>query len=101
MCIEAKKTFEVEYKKLSLHPSGLYILAAADSKVSFINILVGDLNVFKELPISKPRVLEFSNGGQYFAVANDRHIHIWDFFRDTAHPELTFTGHSKLGIYIY
>ena len=104
MCIEIQKTFEVEHKILSLHPSGLYMLAASDSKVSFMDVLVGDLAIFRELNINKPSVIEFSNTGQFFAVSNNRNICIWDFFKNAKHPELVFTDHSKLGkfyLFIY
>ena len=97
MCIEIRKTFEFEVKKLSLHPSGLYLLAATDTKVLFVHILISNLKIYKEINFSKARIMHFSNGGQFFALSNDKNIQILDFYQESNVPVFVFEGHEKQG----
>jgi WD40 repeat protein len=95
MCIECNKYFDFEIKHLTLHPSGFYLLAASESHLYFIHILIGDLIIFKKMNFSKTRVMQFSHGGQFFALSNDKNLLIYEFHKEKMEPIIIFEGHDK------
>ena len=76
----------------------MYILAATEKKIMFIQILLNELFMLKEISFNKAKVLEFSNGGHFYAVSNDKNIQIMNFLTANSTPELIFNGHNKQGI---
>ena len=54
--------------------------------------------MLKEISFNKAKVLEFSNGGHFYAVSNDKNIQIMNFLTANSTPELIFNGHNKQGI---
>ena len=65
--IKMCQTLNEEPLALSMHPSGFHMVVSTADSVKIINILDDRLEIYKELGIKGCKVLEFSNGGQYFA----------------------------------
>ena len=80
MCIESRKHFNFEINQISLHPSGLHLLAASETHVYFMHILIGNISIYHQFSFSKARVLQVSNGGQFFALSNDKTVRIYEFY---------------------
>ncbi|OUM68235.1 hypothetical protein PIROE2DRAFT_4113, partial [Piromyces sp. E2] len=79
---EITKFFNDDIYSVSLHPSGLNILAGFSDKLRLMNILIDDLKPYKEFNIRGCKECKFSNGGQYFAAAYRNYVHIfstWSF----------------------
>ncbi|ORY73038.1 WD40 repeat-like protein [Neocallimastix californiae] len=79
---EITKFFNDDVYSVSLHPSGLNILAGFSDKLRLMNILIDDLKPYKEFNIRGCKECKFSNGGQYFAAAYRNCVHIfstWSF----------------------
>ncbi|ORX57709.1 WD repeat-containing protein 65 [Piromyces finnis] len=79
---EITKFFNDDIYSVSLHPSGLNILAGFSDKLRLMNILIDDLKPYKEFNIRGCKECKFSNGGQYFAAAYRNCVHIfstWSF----------------------
>jgi WD40 repeat protein len=48
---ELTKFFPEESLSVSIHPSGLYLLAGFSDKLRLMNLLIDDIRVFREFPI--------------------------------------------------
>jgi len=90
---EITKFFTDDVYCVSMHPSGLNILAGFNDKLRLMNILIDDLKPYKEFNIRGCRECKFSNGGQYFAAAYRNCVHI---FSTWSYENLcTLKGHSS------
>ena len=90
--LELLKTFSEETYSLSLHPSSLHILVGFADKLRFMNILMDDFRVLKELPIKACKECQFSNGGQHFAAMNGNTIQVFQTY--TCECIATLRGHN-------
>ena len=78
--LELMKYFPEEPYSVAIHPSGLTILVGFNDKLRLMNLLIEDIRSFKEFPVKSCRECQFSNGGQYFAVANGTTIQIYSTY---------------------
>ena len=60
--------FPEEPLALALHPSGFHILVSTPDHIKMMNILDNRIETYKEIAVKCCKVIEFSHGGQYFAV---------------------------------
>ena len=79
---EQVKYFPEEAYSISLHPSGLYILAGFSDKLRLMTVLMDDMRTYREFPIRSCQECRFSNGGHLFAATHGNMIQIhsvWTF----------------------
>jgi WD40 repeat protein len=79
---ELMKTFGDEPQSISLHPSGLYLLAGFSDKLRLLNILMDDLRPVREFSIRACKKCIFANGGHIFAAVHGNIVQIfstWSF----------------------
>jgi cilia- and flagella-associated protein 57 len=79
---ELTKIFVDEPLSISLHPSGLYVLAGFSDKLRLFNILMDDLRLAKEFSIRACKKCCFSNGGHLIAATNGNAVQLfsaWTF----------------------
>ncbi|KAL2912228.1 hypothetical protein HK105_208296 [Polyrhizophydium stewartii] len=74
---ELLKYFTEEAHSVSLHPSGLYLLAGFSDKLRLMNVLMDDLRPVREFGIRACKECRFSNGGHSFAAAHGNIIQIF------------------------
>lgn len=70
MSQEAAREFAEDIYCVSIHPTGLFVLAGCVDKIRMYTVLLNDIRELKEWPIRMCKELKFSNGGHMFAVAN-------------------------------
>ena len=77
--MDVMRYFESEGTPLSvaLHPSGLQVLIGFTDTLRLASILIDDIRPIKDFNIKGCIECQFSNGGQYFAVANGNAIQIF------------------------
>jgi len=68
--LEVVKTFPTDAYSISMHPSGLHILAGFQDRLRFMNLYSDDICEFKAFQIRQCMECRFSLGGQYFAAVN-------------------------------
>lgn len=90
--IEVSQFFDEDIYDISLHPCGLQILLCCSSSVQLCNILVNELRLEHEIGIQSCQLCCFSNGGQYFALAYNAFVQIFDSY--TFESLCTLRGHS-------
>ncbi|KAI8809706.1 WD40-repeat-containing domain protein [Cladochytrium replicatum] len=74
---ELVKYFPEEPHSVSLHPSGLYVLAGFSDKLRLMNLLIDDLRLFREFSVRGCRECKFSNGGHMFAAVHGNMIQLY------------------------
>jgi len=63
---------------VSTHPSGLMCLISFKDRVKMYNILMDQLQEYRELVLKGCQTLAFSHGGQLFAAAANININVYD-----------------------
>ncbi len=76
--LEVVKYFPEEAISVSLHPSGLYVLAAFTNSIKLMTLLIDDIRPFWESNIPGCKECSFSNGGQFFAVVLGSTVQIYN-----------------------
>eukprot|EP00003_Mantamonas_plastica_P007526 TRINITY_DN1634_c0_g1_i5.p1 TRINITY_DN1634_c0_g1~~TRINITY_DN1634_c0_g1_i5.p1 ORF type:complete len:1021 (+),score=468.18 TRINITY_DN1634_c0_g1_i5:488-3550(+) len=76
--LELEKPFAEEAYSIAFHPSGLFILVGFSDKLRLMNLLMDDIEQFKEITIRGCKECKFSNGGQYFAAVNSNTIQVFN-----------------------
>lgn len=76
--LEVIKYFPEEATTISLHPSGLYILAAFTNSIKLMTLLIDDIRPFWENNIPGCKECSFSNGGQFFAAVLGSTVQIYN-----------------------
>lgn len=76
--LEVIKYFPDEAISISIHPSGLYILAAFTNSIKLMTLLIDDIRPFWENNIPACKECSFSNGGQFFAVVLGSTVQIYN-----------------------
>ena len=61
--LEIKKEFPEEAYALAFHPSGFHLVVGFTDKVRMLNILIDDIQAYKEIPVKNCREIAFSHGG--------------------------------------
>nr|XP_048717481.1 cilia- and flagella-associated protein 57 isoform X3 [Caretta caretta] len=75
--LDLYKEYQEEAYAVSLHPTGLYVLAGFSDKLRLMNLLIDDIRTFKDFTVRGCRECTFSNGGHLFAAVNGNVIHIY------------------------
>ncbi|XP_029362494.1 cilia- and flagella-associated protein 57 isoform X2 [Echeneis naucrates] len=75
--LELYKEFQDEAHSVALHPTGLFILVGFSDKLRLMNLVVGDIQPFKEFTVRSCIECAFSHGGHMFAAVNGNVIHIY------------------------
>ncbi|EGR34794.1 WD repeat protein [Ichthyophthirius multifiliis] len=95
--------FNEEPLSVALNPQGIYAVVSFTDKLKLINLNINTQNSknnsFKEIsPFKSCRLIQFSNGGQYFAAVNifsqNHIIQIFNFYTGEGPPHLTLKGHT-------
>ncbi|TPX41520.1 hypothetical protein SeMB42_g05538 [Synchytrium endobioticum] len=76
--VDLVRYFPDEPFSVSLHPSGLYVLAGFSDKLRLMNVLMDDLRLYKEFAVRACREVRFSNGGHLFAAAHGNAIQVFN-----------------------
>lgn len=78
--LEFVKTFAEDVYSVAVHPSGFQLLIGFSDKLRLVNILMNDFGKVTELDIRACRECRFSNGGQFFAAANQSVVQIFNTY---------------------
>ena len=79
--LEIVKYFNNAIYSVSFHPSGLHILGGFEDKLKLLNVLMDDIEPYKDFHIVRScRECRFSNGGHIFAAVNGDKIHIYSTY---------------------
>eukprot|EP00758_Cryptobia_borreli_P001257 Tbor_TRINITY_DN2079_c0_g1::TRINITY_DN2079_c0_g1_i1::g.12107::m.12107 len=78
--VECSKHFSAEILSISIHPSGLHLIAGFPDKLRFMNIYGDDIREFRSYNIRGCTECRFSNGGQFFAAATPAIIHVYETY---------------------
>ncbi|XP_024523319.1 cilia- and flagella-associated protein 57 [Selaginella moellendorffii] len=89
---EVVKFFQEEAFSVALHPTGFYALVGFTDKLRFMNLLIDDIRICKEIGIKGCQECVFSNGGQYFAAVHVNVIQIFSTY--TCENVGNLRGHS-------
>ena len=91
---EISTVFPEECLTLAFHPSGLHLVIALQDKINMCKVLSNSVQSFKNLPIKGCNEIRFSNGGHLFAcVAQEKLIHVYNFYTYECTERMKFTGH--------
>ncbi|KAL7747058.1 Cilia- and flagella-associated protein 57 [Sorochytrium milnesiophthora] len=80
--LESIRFFNTEPLSVAFHPSGSYLFVGFADSAKLLKILLDDIKPYWEQPARNCRECKFSNGGQYFAMAQESLITIkstWTF----------------------
>ncbi len=92
--LEIQTTFAEECHAVAFHPSGLHLIVAMQDKILMCNILSRTITSFKTHPIKGCTEIKFSHGGHLFAcAANQKDIHVFNFYTGECSISMQFTGH--------
>jgi len=75
--MEAVKVFQDEPLSVAIHPSGLHVLVGFQDAVRYINLLMDEMRVFREINVKQCREARFSHGGHLFALANSTVVQVY------------------------
>ena len=90
--MEVIEYFNEDILDISVHPCGLKILLCCTTSVRLCSILVDGLKLAHEIEIKSCQLCRFSSGGQYFALAYNAFVQIYDTY--TCESICTLRGHS-------
>ena len=94
--LEIQTQFPEECLAVAFHPSGLHLVVAMQDKIQMCNVLSKSIVSFKSHPIKACTEIKFSHGGNMFAcVANQKDIHVYNFYTSDCPPTMMFTGHVQ------
>lgn len=94
--LEIQTLFPEECLAVAFHPSGLHLVVAMQDKIQMCNVLSKAIVSFKSHPIKACTEIKFSHGGEKFAcVANQKDIHIYNFYTSDCPPTMMFVGHVQ------
>jgi hypothetical protein len=83
MNLEAMKEFEEPASAIAFHPAGYHLVVAFVNKIRILNIFLedaqnneqfGTLSTFKDIGVKKCEEIQFSPGGQFFALCHQNKI---------------------------
>eukprot|EP00771_Trimastix_marina_P000439 gnl/Trimastix_PCT/1458.p1 GENE.gnl/Trimastix_PCT/1458~~gnl/Trimastix_PCT/1458.p1 ORF type:complete len:1226 (+),score=374.41 gnl/Trimastix_PCT/1458:396-3680(+) len=90
--LELSQPFTEQVHSISLHPSGLHVVAGFHDKLRLMNILMDEIRPTREFKIKECRVCSFSHGGHYFAAVNNRMVLLFNTYTGESVGKLS--GHS-------
>ncbi|XP_050525213.1 cilia- and flagella-associated protein 57-like isoform X2 [Daktulosphaira vitifoliae] len=85
--------YQEDIFSVSLHPSGLYSIAAFTGKVEFQLVYTEGLKRWREFSITSCNLTEFSMSGHMFALANQFDVDV--YCSVTFEKRFTFKAHSQ------
>ena len=74
------KEFSEELHSVSIHPSGLHIVAGFTDKIRLFNVMLKDLKCFGEINVKECHAIQFSGGGHMIAVAHNATIELYETY---------------------
>ena len=74
---ELVKSFPEEPHSVAIHPSGHHVVVGFADKLRFMNVLMDDIRMVKEMGVKAAREVRFSHGGAMFAVASGNFIVVY------------------------
>lgn len=86
--------YQEDIFSVSLHPSGLYSVAAFTGKVEFQLVHTEGLKAWREFTVTYCNLTEFSTSGHMFALANQFDIDV--YCSVTFEKRFMFKGHSNI-----
>ena len=93
-CLEICKFFHNEEPlSVALHPGGHHLLIGFSNKLQLMNILVDDLQIVRDFPITMCRECHFSKGGHAFAAAQSNVISVFNYH--SGKKQIDFKGHNS------
>lgn len=90
--IDVVQYFDEDIHDISLHPCGLQLLICCTSYVGCCSILVNELKLCHQINVQSCQICSFSHGGQYFALAYNAFVQIYDSL--ACETICTLRGHS-------
>ncbi|KAK1931919.1 Cilia- and flagella-associated protein 57 [Phytophthora citrophthora] len=87
------KFFREDALCVAFHPSGLHVAVGFTDKLRMLNVLMDDIRSCREFAIKGCREVRFSNGGQFFAAANNNVVHVYATY--TGELLAVLRGHSN------
>ncbi|KAI5064817.1 hypothetical protein GOP47_0019512 [Adiantum capillus-veneris] len=96
---EIVKSFHEDAFSVALHPSGLHVLVGFSDKLRFMNLLIDDIRLAKEIGIKSCQECTFSNGGQFFAAVHNNVVQIFSTY--TCENIGNLRGHSGKVQYVW
>ncbi|KAF4650995.1 WD repeat domain 65 [Perkinsus olseni] len=66
---EVSKKFEEEVLSVAIHPNGFGLIVAFADRIRLMNLLMDDIQPYKDLLVRNCREVKYSNGGHLLAVA--------------------------------
>ncbi|KAG6976230.1 hypothetical protein JG688_00001587 [Phytophthora aleatoria] len=87
------KFFREDALCVAFHPSGLHVAVGFTDKLRMLNVLMDDIRSCREFTIKGCREVRFSNGGQFFAAANNNVVHVYATY--TGELVSVLRGHSN------
>lgn len=85
--------YQEDVFSVSLHPSGLYSVAAFTGKVEFQLVHTEGLKAWREFAVTSCNLTEFSTSGHLFALANQFDVDV--YCSVTFEKRFTYKGHSN------
>ena len=74
------KEFSEELLCVSIHPSGLHVVAGFTDKIRLFNVMLKDLKCFGEINVKECHAIQFSHGGHMIAVAHSATIELYETY---------------------
>lgn len=78
--LELQRSFPETPLSLAFHPSGFHLLVGFSDSLKLLHLLLDELKLYKEFSIKNCKECVFSNGGQYFAVANSSVVQVFSTY---------------------
>ncbi|XP_050424212.1 cilia- and flagella-associated protein 57-like [Adelges cooleyi] len=85
--------YQEDIFSISLHPTGLYSIAAFTGKVEFQLVHMDGLKRWREFVVTSCNLTEFSTSGHMFALANQFDVDV--YCSVTFEKRFTYKGHSN------
>lgn len=87
---------EKAVNSVSFHPTGFHLAACTKEKVILMNLLIKKIKVVFDFSFRDVRLVKFSQGGQFLAIASELEIRIFSFYHQKMLPNLIFKGHNYM-----
>jgi len=80
LTLENDKQFDEPALSVAFHPSGFHLVVGFADKIRMMNILMDDIDTYKEIPLKGCKEIAFTHGGDKFAVCNGSTIQVYNTY---------------------